>query len=54
MGYYGQDITVTNADVVGFYKITMDMSIMNLEITCKHVEVEKVKLSSVDLFWMDS
>lgn len=54
LGYYGQDITVTNADVVGFYKITMDMSIMNLEITCKHVEVEKVKLSSVDLFWMDS
>lgn len=51
LGYYGQDIKVTQSDVFGFYKIVMNLSIMEVEIICRTIEVKKMELGSVDFFW---
>lgn len=42
MGYFGQDITISEGDVEGFYKVNMDLSIMNVEILCKEIVVQKI------------
>ena len=51
LGYYGQDISVTKSNIEGLYKITMDLSIMDMIVECKDVEVSRVLRSDLDLFW---
>ena len=43
LGYYGQDITVSESDTEGFYKIELDLSIMLMQIECKEIKTEKIK-----------
>ena len=52
LGYYGQDISVSQGDEKGFYKITMDLSIMDMVVECKDVEVSRISKSDLKLFWM--
>lgn len=51
LGYYGQDISVCESDYNGFYQVKTDLSIMNMEIICKDINVDKVKIADVGFFW---
>ena len=51
LGYYGQDISVTKSNIEGLYKIIMDLSIMDMVVECKDVEVSRILRSDLDLFW---
>ena len=54
LGYYGQDITISESEEFkGFYSISMDLTILLAQIICKEVQVEKVPNSSLNIFWMN-
>ena len=54
LGYYGQDITISEREEFkGFYSISMDLTILLVQIICKEVQVEKVPNSSLNIFWMN-
>ena len=53
LGYFGQDITVMPSGMKDFYKIVLDLSILNAEIICRGISVQKVSNSSVRFFWND-
>ena len=54
LGYYGQDITISESEEFkGFYSISMDLTILLVQIICKEVQVEKVPNSSLNIFWMN-
>lgn len=42
LGYYGQDITVSESITEKFYKVDLDLSIMEMHIECRDILVEKV------------
>lgn len=43
LGYYCQDISITeNPAYPGFYDVSIDLSIMNIKLTCKEIEVGAV------------
>ena len=52
LGFYGQDISVSQSDTKDLYKITMDLSIMDMVVECKDVEVSRISKSDLKLFWM--
>lgn len=53
LGYYGQDITISESEEFkGFYSISMNLKILLVQIICKEVQVEKVPNSSLNIFWM--
>lgn len=37
LGYYGQNIEISNSDIQGFYRVDMDLSIMEIELICKNI-----------------
>ena len=49
LGYYGQNIEISNSDIQGFYRVDMDLSIMEIELICKNIEVEEVDLRKISL-----
>ena len=51
LGYYGQDITVSDSSFDDFYKINLDFSIMEMEIECRNIIVEQISLNDLNLFW---
>lgn len=52
LGYYGQDITLTqNKSLDDFYDVKIDLTILTAKVTCKEINVEKVSNSLVDVFW---
>ncbi|WP_167955298.1 hypothetical protein [Anaerosporobacter faecicola] len=51
LGYYGQDMVVSESEESDFYKVDMDLSIMTICIECKNVLVEKISKESLNLFW---
>lgn len=51
LGYYGQDITVSESVTEKFYKIDLDLSIMEMHIECQDILVEKVLKEKVNFFW---
>ena len=51
IGYFGQDITVRAAKIEGFYEITMYLSMMEVEIVCKMVLVQKIEKEKMHFFW---
>lgn len=54
LGYYGQDITISESEEFkGFYSISMDLTILLAQIICKEIQVEKVPNSSLNIFWMN-
>lgn len=42
LGYYGQDISVFKSENTGFYKVYLDLSIMEMHIECKDISVDKI------------
>lgn len=54
LGYYGQDITISESEEFkGFYSISMNLTILLVKIICKEVQVEKVSNTSLNVFWMN-
>ncbi|QVV91955.1 hypothetical protein KHQ32_03005 [Weissella tructae] len=52
LGYFGQDITVShNDEVKGLMNVSLDLSIMYMNIVCRDIVVEKVNMSKLDFFW---
>lgn len=52
LGYYGQDITLTqNKSLDDFYDVKIDLTILTAKVTCKEINVEKVSNSLVNVFW---
>lgn len=51
LGYFGQDISVYESEENGFYKVTMDLSIMEIIIECKDILVDKIFKKDLSLFW---
>ena len=45
----GQNIEISNSDIQGFYRVDMDLSIMEIELICKNIEVEEVDLRKISL-----
>ena len=43
LGYYGQKIEVYDQSDEGFYTIQMDLSIMNMNIICRYIDVNHKK-----------
>ncbi len=52
LGYFGQNISVSQVNTGSFYKITINLSIMDMIIECKDVEISRISKSDLNLFWM--
>lgn len=51
LGYYGQDITVCKSDKTNFYKVDLDLSIMEMQIECQDILIEQIARNNLELFW---
>ena len=51
LGYYGQDITVRKSDEDNFYKVDLDLSIMEMQIECQDILIEQIARDNFELFW---
>lgn len=52
LGYFGQDISLSqNDEIKGLMDVSLDLSIMYMNIVCRDVLVEKVNMSTLDFFW---
>lgn len=51
LGYYGQKIKIVQGENADEYKVTMDISIMDIYLSCKEITVEKQKLKDKSFFW---
>lgn len=51
LGYFGQDISAFESENANFYKVDLDLSIMEMHIECKDIFVEKISKSNLELFW---
>ena len=49
--YYGQDITVCKSDKDNFYKVDLDLSIMEMQIECQDILIEQIARDNFELFW---
>ena len=53
LGYYGQEITVSESDDAEFFTVKMDLSIMVLEASFKEMTLDKVSNKELSFFWSD-
>lgn len=53
LGYFGQDISVCESEEPNFYKITMDLSIMEMIVECKDILIDKISKGNLKLFWKE-
>lgn len=51
LGYVGQDISVCESENANFYKVDLDLSIMEMHIKCKNISIGKISKKSLELFW---
>ena len=51
LGYYGQNIEVIEEMEKGDYKVLIDLSIMEIIIVCKEIEVERLPIKESKFFW---
>jgi len=52
LGYYGQDISLGKyKENEEFIQCSLDLSIMTMNIVCKNIVVEKVKIEDISFFW---
>ena len=51
LGYYGQDISVSRSEIENFYTVKLDLSIMEMQIECRDIQVDKIAKKDISLFW---
>ena len=51
LGYYGQDISVCRSEIENFYTVKLDLSIMEMQIECRDIQVDKIAKKDISLFW---
>ncbi len=51
LGYFGQDISAFESENANFYKVDLDLSIMEMHIECRDIFIEKISKSNLELFW---
>jgi len=51
LGYFGQDISVCESENDNFYKVDLDLSIMEMHIECRDISIEKISKENLELFW---
>lgn len=51
LGYYGQDISVRQGRMEGFYEVDMDLSIMKMNLVCMEITVCKIPVEEAAFFW---
>ena len=51
LGYYGQDISVCESENANFYKVDLDLSIMEIHVECKDIIINKISKKNLELFW---
>ena len=51
LGYFGQDISVSQSEIDGFYIVKMDLSIMEMQIQCRDIRIDKISKKDLLLFW---
>lgn len=51
LGYYGQDISVSRSEIENFYTVKLDLSIMEMQIECRDIQVDKIAKKDILLFW---
>ena len=51
LGYYGQNITVCKSNKDNFYKVDLDLSIMEMQIECQDILIEQIARDNFELFW---
>ncbi len=51
LGYWIQDISVNEAPTEGFYIIKLDLSIMEIQIECRNIHIDKINNNNLSFFW---
>ena len=51
LGYFGQDISVSQSEIDGFYIVKLDLSIMEMQIQCRDIRIDKISKKDLLLFW---
>lgn len=51
LGYFGQDISVSQSEIDGFYIVKLDLSIMEMQIQCRDIRIDKITKKDLLLFW---
>ena len=51
LGYYGQDISVSRSEIENFYTVKLDLSIMEMQIECRDIQIDKIAKKDLLLFW---
>lgn len=51
LGYFGQDISVNKNEADDFYIVKLDLSIMEMQIECRDIEINKILKKDLLLFW---
>lgn len=51
LGYFGQDISVDQSEIDGFYMVKLNLSIMEMQIECRDIRIDKTLKKDLLLFW---
>lgn len=51
LGYFGQDISVSRSKIEDFYIVKLDLSIMEMQIECRDIQIDKIAKKDISLFW---
>lgn len=51
LGYFGQDISVSQSEIDGFYLVKLDLSIMEMQIQYRDIRIDKILKKDLLLFW---
>lgn len=54
LGYFAQDITVSESENADFYKVCLNLTIMEMKIECRDILVEKISEDDMEIFWKNN
>ena len=51
LGYFAQDISVSRSKIENFYIVKLDLSIMEMQIECRDIQIGKIAKKDILVFW---